>query len=92
MSAPLWLLTVEYDPEEGSYMMVRKSLHTDRDGALLRLFDVVYEVSSCTPEQTEVLASSKREDGAEFGDVRAAGDPISYTIEPLTLEPAKISQ
>ena len=83
----VWLLTVSYEHDEESeqYMMERQSLHRTKDDATRRLFDVVQELSDLLPDEVEVIASSTREDGAQFSDLDA-GEQISYGIVPLTIE------
>lgn len=85
---PLWLLTVsyQYDEDREHSMMEHQSLHRTSKGGLLKLMDVVHCVTGMKPEQTIVEGSSRRDDGAEFGDLDAGGDFISYSVVPLTID------
>ncbi len=94
MTAPVWLLTVNWSYEDengepdslGDAMQTHQSLHSDKDGALLRLFDAVYAINGSTPKDTEVLTSCSRDDGADFADLDADGEYITYSLIPLTIE------
>ena len=84
----LWLLTIDYgwDDECDDYMWVRQSLHRNHERAMLRVFDVVHEITGATPQDAIVVASSNREDGATFVDLNAAGAAMTYSLVPLTIE------
>lgn len=87
-SETFWLLTVDYDYDDESdeQMMCHQSLHRTKDVALLRLFDVIHANTGATPQQATVVGHSTREDGAEFGDVDAVNDVISYSVVPLMVD------
>ena len=86
MTAPLWLLTVEYDKCDGTYQRERQSLHSTRDAAVMRLFDVVYAVADAEPADTLFVTSVTREDGAEFADLDALGEDVSYSLVPMVVD------
>ena len=95
--APVWLLTVNWDYQDqdgepdtsGQAMRTHQSLHSDQDGAKLRLFDTIYAVTKCTPADTSVIAGSQREDSALFADLDADGEYITYSLIPMPIETRK---
>ncbi|MCV7174803.1 hypothetical protein [Mycolicibacterium sphagni] len=74
-----------YDEDCDQLMYVRRSLHVQRDNAIKRVFDVIYEIAHVGPDKAFVTNSATNSDGGEFVEV-TAGQPFEYNIVPHTIE------
>lgn len=85
LTPTVWVLEIDWeaDPEIGTLMYTRTSIHRSKDSAYQRILRTLREITG--NERYETVALTQR-DGNEWADLDASGTEFSYSLEQRVIE------